>query len=502
MIGRKSFLIMVFKAISAVLGFVGLFLITRYFPADAYGSVVWTMSFLAIFNSFADLGFTSAHIKRISEGKDLSACVSTFAAIRLALTGCMVAIVSLGFFIWSFVLGRPLTDTSVELIILFILYYVFYDVAVIATATFDARTKTAKSQIALVLDALVRVPLIIVLAIPTGSAISLAFCYVAGGMVVMLAALILLRGERIKIGRPTMFRSYLVFAMPIMVATVIAIATSNIDKMTIGFFWSSDEVARYAAAQSIISLIAIISSSLGVLLYPTISHINEFGDPKSIRVMVETAERYLSFILLPIACLLLVFPDEVALVLLSGRYAGSAEPMRFLAIGMLFQSLGSIYSTHILAVNRVREVVWLTFLQFGVLAILLLVLVPNVVLGIDMMGMGVVGAAIASLSATIIVMTVYRAMVWKMTGAGLNPRMLLHAIAGVLTVAALIIIAQYYVPVRWYDLAFAWLIAGGIFYSIIYALRELRKEDIAYFLEAVNPHEIASYIKKELRPKH
>lgn len=501
MIGRKSFLIVVFKSISAFLGGIGLLLIGTYFSPAAYGSIAWTMSLLAVFNSFADLGFTSAHIKRVSEGKNLSDCVSTYASIRLTLTVIMVTLVSLGLFIWTSVLGRPLTDTSVELIVLFILYYIFYDISTIATATFDARTQTAKSQLSLIMDALVRVPLILVLAVPSRGGMDLAFCYVAGGLAVMVTGLFLMRGEGIKLRKPTLFRSYYAFALPMMLVAIAGIATTNIDKIVIGFFWTNTEVGKYAAGQTILSMIAIISSSVGVLLYPTISRINEIGDRTTIREIVEKAERYLSFVLFPIVCVLVVFPDAVALVILPNNYTGAGESMRYLTLAMLINSLGGIYSTHIIAVNRVREVVWLSFLQFGSLAVLLIILVPNVFLGVEMMGMGAVGAAIASLLAIAITMSLYRIMVWKMVHAGLNPRMLLHILAGALTVAVLVLIGQFFQPERWYGILATWLIASGTFFSIVYILRELRNEDISYFLEIINPKGILSYVMKELRPK-
>ncbi len=72
MIGRKSLLIVISKAISALLGYAGLYLITRYFPTSIYGQIAYTMSLVAIFFALSDLGLATSYIKKISEGNDPS----------------------------------------------------------------------------------------------------------------------------------------------------------------------------------------------------------------------------------------------------------------------------------------------------------------------------------------------------------------------------------------------------------------------------------------------
>jgi len=64
------------------------------------------MGFVGLFNFIADLGFSSAHVKRISEGKDLGECIGTFATIKILLTVIMVALVIGGIAIWKYVLYK------------------------------------------------------------------------------------------------------------------------------------------------------------------------------------------------------------------------------------------------------------------------------------------------------------------------------------------------------------------------------------------------------------
>jgi len=43
----------------------------------------FAISFLALFSVISKLGHPQAHIKRISEGKDLRSCIETFITIKI-----------------------------------------------------------------------------------------------------------------------------------------------------------------------------------------------------------------------------------------------------------------------------------------------------------------------------------------------------------------------------------------------------------------------------------
>jgi O-antigen/teichoic acid export membrane protein len=87
-------------------------LMTRYLGAELYETIAWTFAFLATFNSIADLGFGSAHIKRVSEGYDFSGCVSTFAYVKGLLTVAMILVVVLSVGVWSVISEHPFSGSS------------------------------------------------------------------------------------------------------------------------------------------------------------------------------------------------------------------------------------------------------------------------------------------------------------------------------------------------------------------------------------------------------
>jgi O-antigen/teichoic acid export membrane protein len=501
MIGRKSFLIVISKAISALLGFIGLFLITRNFPESVYGQIAYTMSLVALFFSFSDLGFATSHIKRISEGKDPSDCLSSYLVIKLLLLTGMVTAIFLSFWLWTSVLGYPLNDTSVELIALFTLYFVLYNIAQIATATFDAHMKTAKTQISLIVEMLVRVPLIFFFAIPAGNVYALAWTYVIGGLAVAIVALFLLYKEHLRLKRPTLIRSMAIFAAPLAISAILGTIIGSIDKVSLGYFWNSTEVALYAAGQSIVTMLYVFGVALSTLLFPTFSKLHEDGDFNNMREMVRKGERYLSYIVTPIVCVFLVFPTLIATVLLSAKYEGSAVVIQVLCLNVIAISLGGVYITQIVAMNRARELVWLGAVQLGLLLLFIVLFVPDSFLQVPMLGMKAAGTALAVLLASLIVVVMYRIMIWRMVGLGYNNAMTFHLIAALLSIGALLAIEMVYQPLRWYDIILTWMASAGVFYLSLYIMRELKEKDIRYFLEVLNPIEMVVYLRTEFGRK-
>src|SRR5512136_1955315 len=92
MIARKSLFIVIAQFITRFLGWVGLVVLAKYwgdYAPEALGVIGFATSFIGIFSIIGDLGFYQAHIKRISEGKDLGTCIGTYVTIKIILTFAM-----------------------------------------------------------------------------------------------------------------------------------------------------------------------------------------------------------------------------------------------------------------------------------------------------------------------------------------------------------------------------------------------------------------------------
>jgi O-antigen/teichoic acid export membrane protein len=147
MIGRKSLLIVISSLLSSVIAFFGILAITNYLGKDVYGDLAWVLATIGTLNIIADLGFDSAHIKRLSEGNDEADCFSTYLVIKVVLTMIMVTFTLTALVLWNNVLGGNMSPATWNLVILFVLYFALYDMANIVIFTFNAKMQTTKSQL-------------------------------------------------------------------------------------------------------------------------------------------------------------------------------------------------------------------------------------------------------------------------------------------------------------------------------------------------------------------
>ncbi|MEW6070852.1 MAG: oligosaccharide flippase family protein, partial [Candidatus Thermoplasmatota archaeon] len=183
MIARKSTLIFSFNLFSALLGYVGLFFVVRYMGATPLGIVGFGIAYVTMFSFIADLGFGGAHIKRVSEGKDLGICIATYARIKILLTVIMACVIIGSIIFWKYVLGRGFESTLHECVLYIALFYIiFYTFSSFFLYTFSARQETAKFQIPYFAEALSKVTVTIVIAVFAFGVLALAFSYVLGSL--------------------------------------------------------------------------------------------------------------------------------------------------------------------------------------------------------------------------------------------------------------------------------------------------------------------------------
>ncbi len=510
MLGRKSFLIILSKLVSAALFYVGVYFISRYLSRDVYGSILFTSFLIATFNSIADLGLSSAHQKRISEGKDISDCLSTFITGKLFLIGVTLVATVSSLFIWNQVLGETLQgSTSTILVLIFILYYVFVDLASIATATFDARQETAKTQSSFIMEPLIRTPLVILVALarPVNQDMAanyLALAYMIGGMAIFIVAMARLYREHIPLVKPTLFRSYITFTFPLVFLIIAYTLFTNLPTLFVGMFWGSGQVSLYALPLAILNLFAVVGTAVATLTFPEFSKLYGQGDLENMRSATRQAERYIVMITLPALLIIILFPFQATAILFGPDYDGAAIPFQILAIATLLLILTNVYSSHIGAANRPDLSAKLMILTLVVLIVLLLIFVPTSIAGFKLLGLGAIGAAIATMSAMAFNLATTRITVSRLTGAKASWRMALQIPAALIASAVLFSLNSFGIwpMAHWNDMVAYALISYGIFATILYAIRELTREDIVFFISVINPKEMKNYIFSELGGKN
>lgn len=530
MIARKATLITFTQFFARFLGWIGLVAIAKLwggFALTALGTVGFAISFLGMFNIIADLGFYQAHVKRVSEGKDLGRCIGTYAFIKILLTGLMVVLVILSIFVWKNILHRDFTDATTESVVyIFLIYYVYVNLYKIPLSTFEGRREIAKRQFVSMFENLIKVPSEIIVALagvsiagwsippaiswpsflePLRNLISkhvlgsLSACYVAGAFVTLMVGLYLLRNY--PASRPDLetIKSYFSFALPIMIISIISTISVNIDKVMIGYFWTSKEVGYYFGVQQFLQVITILAASVGMVLFPTISGYHANNDFARIRGETKKAERYISMVVIPLASIMIAFSKPIINIFLNSSFLPAVPVFVILIIYAIVYSLNIPYYSLIQGVNRPDVGAKIGGCMCISNIILNCLFIPKngllSAIGIN----GPSGAAVATLISSLIGFISLRLASKKLTGISLSRFCIIkHALAGILVCGILYYISMKIV-IRWYHLLIFSVIGFGIYIGLLVLLREFKKDDLLFFLEIVNPKGMLRYIVNEIR---
>ena len=505
MLARKTLLIMVLQGLGGLLGYVGLFFIARYMGPTPLGIVAFALSFTAMFGIVKRLGFNDAHVKRVSEGKNLGECIGTFSIIRITLTFVYVATIFSALYIWTDVLGRGFeTPEHIIAIYIMIFYGIITSIDGIMRFTFMAKVEAAKLEISLFLGTVVRIIATVFVALSGQGAIQLAFTYILAETTVTIVAGIFFRDVPIKKPSMKLAKNYSVFALPLIITSSIAIIITNIDKVFIQLFWGAAEVGYYFAVNRLAMILLTFAAAIAMLLFPTISKLHAKNEKKQIITLVANSERYLSMVAFPIVLFMIVLPKPIIHILLSDSFYPAIPVLQILPIWALISIISRPYSPLILGMDRPWLVTISAVARISINIVLNLLLIPIdiKILGIQCFGLGATGAAIATLVAGIFGFIYFRVIAWRLIGFKWNPiNILKHLLAAEIMALILLYIHSIFEIARWYQLLAVGLLALGIYFAILYAIREFKKKDYHFFMDTLNPRKMFHYVKDEIKGK-
>ena len=504
MIARKSALIIAIQLANGLLGYIGLKFIAVYMQPWQYGIVGFAYGFVALFSIFGKLGFDQAHIKKVSEGKDPGTCIATFATVKLLLSGLMAGIVILSIIVWKYVMGRGFeSPTHEQAVYVMLFYFALLILTQSMISTFNARKEIAKAQLSLFAYAFVRVMATILVAFYGLGVLALAYTYVIGEIFHFILALWFFRGY--PVGKPSLpyLKEYMAFAMPMAIASASYIIMTNIDKVFIQLFWSATQVGEYFAIFNLSRFIILFASAVGLLLFPTISEYHSNNNISGIKRLTLESERYLSMIVFPIIVTMVVLAEPIIRILLSNRYYPALPVLQILPFFVLIEVLSRPYTSQLQGMNMPEITRNRVFIMMVVNVLLNLVLIPQDIksMGIKLAGLGAKGAAIATVISYLFGIVYIRIVAWRKTGIKGTHRIALHAIAAAITGWILWNMENIVLIARWYELLGVAALGMGIYFSILFLLREFKREDLALFMDTLNVKKMLGYIKDEMNGK-
>jgi len=524
MLARKSALIVFVNVLGGLLGIVALKFIALT-GTRAFGSVGFALAIVGPFELLGDLGFNRAYLKRVSEGKDPKVAKATFRLVKLVLVCAMICAVSIALYVWIAVLGHRLVDVSVTLIAIALAYSTVRALSTIPNLLFDARRETAKTQISMFAEHLVRVPTVVAASLLIYAGIEgkgplvnappalldyarshaselLALTYVLGATATLIVAFALSRHYAASRPSAAFAREMWRFGRPLLLVGIVAAIASYMDRIVIGYYFEGGtEVGYYFATQRITTILQIVPLAASTLLLPTVSERHAALDSPAVLRFTDLAERYTTMFVAPALVCLALLAGPIVNVLLTAEYGPAAPVLVLLAAYTFVLGLYNLHVSLLAGMDRPGVQARSALIAFLLNALLVLYLVPDRGLHFIVPLRGAVGAALATLLAFTAALLYLVVQARRIAHKPPNRHVLLQLlVAGALALPA-------YGIERLLQPAHAWqllLFSAVYFAAYVVALRLTRllsAEEVAHFAHAVDPRKLLGYIRHELRSR-
>jgi len=500
MIARKSLLIMGSRLVMNFAGFVSWYFIAHYILINYTSSVGFAISYLGLLGLITDIGFSNAHVKRVSEGKDIGRCVGTYASIKITLLGLFAGLVFFSFFFykniypgWDFA-----NDYDQKVITLMLAWFIFSGLSQIPIQTFIGRQQMAKAQTALVISALVQSIVTIVIVLNYNNVYYLAYTWIIGSIVTLIASYLLFIGTPVKLPTFKFVKSYTSFALPLMFVAGATPIALNMDKVMIKLFLTDTAVGLYWNAQKYAQLPDALTQSVSTVLFPAMSSIAASGSMSHIKKITHSAERYLSMIIFPGAFILAAISEPFVYIFSGPQYVNSSIILSILMGWAVMKTLARPYSTHFLAFNKTKYFMVTSSAYLVTVMITNLVFIPDDIYGVRMLGLGAPGAALATLLAVSVNYFIIRWLSRRIIKTGFNRSIMIHLFSAGITGILLILLQWVHAIGRIYELVGYALLGIFVYLLLLRVMNEFTKRDLDFFLDTFNVRKMYEYIVDEL----
>lgn len=507
---RKSAFSVIHATSSAILGTASLMLIARNLGIEVLGTIGFAISLFGIISFLSDFGIGSVHGRILSESERPAKAIGAYAVMRLASLGIMILLGALIFLLWeSEVISGQMTstdETSATLLV-FLAYYVILGVTQIATHTFEAQGNVVKSQFPEILDLLIRVGLLVT--VVSGShadspeaVVLVAYAYLLGALGCLILSLLLFRHTSIELPDREMLAKYFSALSPVVIVSVAVALMSFIDNLLVGYFWGPIELGLYFGAQKLIIFVTTFALGVAILILPSVTTYRARKDPLASWEVISLAERYVSIVVFPAAAFYIVLSPQILRSFLGEEFVAASEIMAVLVISSIFASFVFPLRAILAAENLARTIFLIQIASVISAIVLILILVPRTILGVEAFGLGGIGAAYAVLASSLVSFVGTRWMAWREIQALPTYRSLIHILCSLAMAAAVYVLDTSLIhSVYWWHIIILAFAAGAVYATLCQLAGELDLGDLRYFARLLRPRENIRYAARELLGK-
>lgn len=471
--------------------------VARVAGASVLGTITFALSYVTMFSFVADLGFGTAHIKKLSEGLDAEKGLGTYSRIKLALIALYTITVICFFLIQKYILKTSFeSNEHIYAIFIFLISAIITQTCSICKTTFTAYAQQAKTDLPDFLSSIINQILRIALVLLGFRVLALSLGNLASVIAVIPFYFYLFRGYKLGKFDILIARDYWKIAKPVMITAMTSVLFASLGIVILQFYTNSEQVGYYSAGFRIGGFVLLISFSIGNLFFPIFSRAAANKDYKTIVKYMEKFERFSFIYLMPVIVLVTLFANEIVRLLLGKEFSASVPIMMMINISMFFRVLTSPYGSIMSGFGLFNQSLQIGIIQlFCYLILLFLFTNPN------FMNLSGYGAALAYLLSTILLFALYIIYSKKNLKMLYFKNLLIYLSFALVNFGITFLIYQGFNITSLLMKACFAIIYLFMTYLLMYSLKLFKKEDLQIVRVIFDFKAMNKYINQEIRRK-
>lgn len=350
---RGSFTLFVGNALSLLVSASGAILVARMLSPSEYGLFSVSLVLPGLFMLFSDWGVNSALTRFIARFRSEDGIGSIWELERAGFLFKLVVggILSLTLFLLADILAaallrRPDAGGLVRVASLLIISQSMHSTAVSVLAGLDRMDYRSVANLVQAIVKGVCSPSLVYLGFGvSGAVIGHILSYIVAASVGFLFTITSSSGmEHFDKSSDVTYslRLILDFGMPLFLGSLVTGFASRFNSFLLSWFESDEVIGNYHVASRFTSLVALVTGSIGVTLFPTFSKFSHTDEPDKTREVFRGSVRYSAMVVLPLTLLLAAVSEPTIYILFTAKYPRAPLFFQLLLVPMLLVGLGSL----------------------------------------------------------------------------------------------------------------------------------------------------------------
>ncbi len=133
------------------------------------------------------------------------------------------------------------------------------------------------------------------------------------------------------------------FGFPLFIASLSASALFWTDTLIISIFWNASKVGIYQVAHTISFSLAFLGTGIGIPLLPIFSKVWKEKEKEKSQSFFQLLAKISLAVIIPVSVILLLFPNQIILLLFGQSYLSGTTALRILTIAATIGVLSAVF---------------------------------------------------------------------------------------------------------------------------------------------------------------